>query len=167
MWEYVWEYAKRTLKTKRRKKNTKGSPLDLKPTKPTQTEIAGRSVQAMEAPRGDPQGGGVTSDELRLHRELLSDSLRAFSQAFINPFFNPFFDDEALSPIGVRKVRPSPFFLLALPAASPGSPVGLSHLPFRVLLSVPFAAHSTDGMPTPSTLSAGRVVCCSAHCSSA
>ncbi len=67
----------------------------------------------MEAQGGDPQPKrGVTSDELRLHRELLSDSLRAFSQAFINPFIDPFFffDAEVLSPIGVREVRPSPFF---------------------------------------------------------
>ena len=66
----------------------------------------------MEAPRGDPQGGGVTSDDLGLYRVLTFDALRAFNQAFNNQAFNlnPFFDEDALPPIGVRKVRPSPFF---------------------------------------------------------
>jgi hypothetical protein len=62
----------------------------------------------MEAPRGDPQGGGVTSDDLGLYRVLTFDALRAFNQAFNTR--NPFFAEEALSPIVVRKVRPSPFF---------------------------------------------------------
>ena len=62
----------------------------------------------MEAPRGDRQGGGVTSDDLDL---LTFDTLRAFHQAFNQAFtFNPFFDEDALPPIGVRKVRPSPIF---------------------------------------------------------
>ncbi len=61
----------------------------------------------MEAPRGDPQGGGVTIDDLGLYRVLTFDALRAFNQALKTS--NPFFDELALSPI-VRKVRPSPFF---------------------------------------------------------
>ncbi len=60
----------------------------------------------MEAPRRDPQGVGVTTDDLGLCRVLTFDTLRAFNQAFT---LNPFFDEEALPPI-VRKVRPSPFF---------------------------------------------------------
>ena len=64
----------------------------------------------MEAPRGDRQGGGVTSDDLDMYRMLTFDALRAFNQAFNNQAFNPFFDEDELPPIGVRKVRPSPFF---------------------------------------------------------
>ena len=70
----------------------------------------------MEAQGGDPQPQrGVTSDDLDLYRVLTFDALRAFNQAFnnqaFNPLaFNPFFDEDALSPIGVRKVRPSPIF---------------------------------------------------------
>ena len=64
----------------------------------------------MEAPRGDRQGGGVTSDDLDLYRMLTFDTLRAFHQAFNQAFtFNPFFDEDALPSI-VRKVRPSPIF---------------------------------------------------------
>jgi hypothetical protein len=65
----------------------------------------------MEAQGGDPQPQrGVTSDDLGLYRVLTFDALRAFNQAFNNQAFNPFFDEDALSPIGVRKVRPSSFF---------------------------------------------------------